>query len=141
MRRDYTNKKDADKFHTNLIKVMIKIAVLYRNEQFSDSEKNMASKLQQKVKMTAMTIVSFVEVDFTFDKYVLSKQINEARALMQQLIASHLTDKSKERVNSIFDQLGDTDFLEKLFTPGGPYKDSLDKITSRINDLIEDQVL
>lgn len=141
VRRDYSNKKEADKLHNNLIKVMIKIAILYRNDQFSASEKSIAEKLQTKIKMTAMTLVSFVEVDFTFDKYVLSTQINEARAMLQQLVANHLTEKSKERINSIFDQLGDTEFLEKLFEPNGPYADPLKKITLRINDLIEEGVL
>lgn len=141
IRRDYSSKKDSDKLHHNLIKVMIKVAVLHRNDQFTAAEKKLAEKLQFKTKTTAMTLVSFVEVDFTFDKYVLSKQINEGRAILQQLVAGHLTEKSKSRINSIFDQIGDTEFLEKLFEPDGPYKESLHKIVARINDLIEDNVL
>lgn len=141
VRRDYSNKKEAEKLHNNLIKVMIKVAVLHRNDQFSDSERKLAEALQTKTKMTAMTLVSFVEVDFTFDKYVLSTQINEGRALLQQLVANHLTEKSKGRINSIFDQLGDTEFLEKLFEPEGPYAESLQKMTARINDLIEEGIL
>lgn len=141
VRRQYSNKKDAEKLQNNLIKVMVKIALLHRNDRFSDAERKLAESLQLKTRTTAMTLVSFAEVDYTFDKYVLSKQMNEGRAILQQLVAAHLTEKSKCRINSVFDQLGDTEFLEMLFEPNGPYKDSLQKIVSRINDLIEEGIL
>ncbi|CAK8671808.1 tumor necrosis factor alpha-induced protein 8-like [Clavelina lepadiformis] len=135
------NKKETEKLVKNLIKVMIKVAVLQRNDQFTCDELKLADKMQQKTKMTAMTIVSFYEVDFTFDKYVLSKQINEQRAILQQLVASHLTPKSKDRINSVFDALGDTEFLESLFEPDSKYRPHLSKIALRLNELIDEGVL
>lgn len=120
---------------------MIKIAILHRNDCFSKTEKQFADQLQNKTRMAAMTMSSFCDVEFSCDKYFLSKQINDARVLLQQLLEPHVKEKSKERINSVFDQLGDTDFLETLFDPCGPYRSSLEKITIRINDLIEEKIL
>nr|CAB3267137.1 tumor necrosis factor alpha-induced protein 8-like [Phallusia mammillata] len=142
VRRQQTgNKKDAEKMLHNIIKVMIKVGVLEKNDRFSADEVKLAHKLQQKTKMAAMTIVSFYEVEFSFDKYVLSTQINEGRTILQQLVENHLTSKSKDRINSVFDILGDTEFLELLFEPNGNYKDSLAKIAIRLNELLDDGVL
>ena len=135
------NQKDAEKLLKNIIKVMIKIAVLQRNDQFTAEEKKLVDKLQMKTKTAAMTIVSFYEVDFTFDKYVLSKQINEGRTLLQQLIASHLSEKSKTRVNSIFDILGDAEFLEELFEQNGKFRPCLAKIAESLNGLLDENLI
>ncbi|XP_002131766.2 tumor necrosis factor alpha-induced protein 8 [Ciona intestinalis] len=135
------NKKLAEKMLKNIVKVMVKVGLLHRNDQFSADELKVLNKLQQKTKMTAMTIVSFYEVDFTFDKFVLSKQINEQRALLQQVVAKHVTEKSKGRINQIFDVIGETEFLEALFDPQGTYRPSLTKIAERINELLDSGVL
>jgi len=141
IRKMQTTGKEAEKLKKNIIKVMIKVAVLQRNEKFTADELELVNKLHQLTKTTAMTIVSFYEVDFTFDKYVLSKSINEGRAILQQLIASHLTEKSKSTVNSVFDVLGDTEFLEELYEPDGRFRPALGKITECLNGLIDDGIL
>ena len=141
IRKNQTSRKEAEKLMKNIIKVMIKVAVLQRNDKFTPEELKLVDKLQKLTKNTAMTIISFYEVDFTFDKYVLSKYINEGRAILQQLIASHLTEKSKSTVNSVFDILGDTEFLEELYNPDGKYRPALAKIAECLNGLIDKGVI
>jgi len=142
VRREQTgNKKDAEKMLHNIIKVMLKIGVLHKNERFAPTELKLADQLQQKTRMAAMTIVSFYEVDFTFDKFVLSKQINEGRVILQQLVEKHLTVKSKDRINAVFDILGDSEFLSALFDSAGPHRESLGKIVLRINELLDEGAL
>ena len=135
------NKKQAEKFLKTIVKLMIKVSVLQRKEMFSADEIKLVEKFQLLTRTTSMTIVSFYEVDFTFDKYVLSKQINEGRTVLQQLVAYHLSEKSKDKINSVFDVLGDPEFLEDLFEPSGKYRPSLSKIVDRLNQLIEDGVI
>jgi len=139
--KDYKSKKVAAKLVKDLMKIMIKIGLLQRNDSFSADEKRHAESLHQKTKHAALTIVSFYEVDFTFDKYVLSKQITDGRNLVHQLVTGHLKDKSKERINSTFDVLSDVDFLEKLFDSQGSYRPHLKVIAGRIKELIEEKVL
>ena len=66
------DKKEAEKIVKYLIKVTIKIAIAYRNDQFNNEELDLISEFKKKFKTLVMTITSFVEVDFTFDKHFLS---------------------------------------------------------------------
>ena len=134
-------KKDAERLLKNIIKVMVKLTVLEKNNQFSKEELGVADKLQKNTRLAAMTLISFYEVDFTFDKYVLSQQVNEQRNLIQSLVSAHLTEKSKHRINSVYDVLGDTEFLEKLFEPNSKYRPSIGVISSRLSQLLKDGVI
>lgn len=132
------SKKEASKLLKDLVKIIIKIAVLQRNDQFSEKELILAKKMHSKLKTTALTLVSFYEVDFTFDQYVLSTHVNELRGQIHALIEVHLQDKSKERVNNVFNTLGDTKFLAALFNKEGPHYVHLEKVAMCLKSLIEE---
>ena len=135
------NKKDAEKLLKNIVKVMVKVAVLNKNGKFTNDEQKQAVNLQQTTRIAAMTIISFCEVDFTFEKFVLSKQINQGRTHLQQLVSAHLQEKSKQRINSVFDVLGDPAFLEAIFEQNSKYRASLEKIALKLKGLLNDGVL
>ena len=56
------NKKEAEKIVKNIIKIVIKIAVLYRNNQFTSEEVKHAEKFKNKFHQAAMAVISFYEV-------------------------------------------------------------------------------
>ncbi|XP_015222879.1 tumor necrosis factor alpha-induced protein 8 isoform X2 [Lepisosteus oculatus] len=137
--KEYTqNKKDAEKITKNIIKIVIKLAVLFRNNQFNEEEIALMEKLKKKVHTLAMTVISFHQVDFTFDRNVLSKLLNECRELLHQIINRHLTTKSHGRVNNVFDHFSDCEFLAALYNPFGPYKPHLEKLCDGINKMLDD---
>ncbi|MBN3317977.1 TFIP8 protein, partial [Atractosteus spatula] len=137
--KEYTqNKKDAEKITKNIIKIVIKLAVLFRNNQFNEEEITLMEKLKKKVHTLAMTVISFHQVDFTFDRNVLSKLLNECRELLHQIINRHLTTKSHGRVNNVFDHFSDCEFLAALYNPFGPYKPHLEKLCDGINKMLDD---
>lgn len=55
----------------NIIKMVTKISLLARNEQFTPDELKLASEFQSKFRKTAMTVISFYEVDFSYDQKFL----------------------------------------------------------------------
>ena len=57
----------------NVIKIVTKIALLARNEQFAEEELQKASHFQQKFHKAAKTIISFHEVDFSYDQKFISQ--------------------------------------------------------------------
>uniref|UniRef100_A0A8C2YTZ9 Tumor necrosis factor alpha-induced protein 8 n=1 Tax=Chinchilla lanigera TaxID=34839 RepID=A0A8C2YTZ9_CHILA len=62
--KEYTqNKKEAERIIKNLIKTVIKLAILYRNNQFNQDELALMEKFKKKVHQLAMTVVSFHQVD------------------------------------------------------------------------------
>lgn len=137
--REFTqNKKEAEKITKNLIKIVIKLAVLFRNNQFNQEELELMEKFKKKVHGLAMTVVSFHQVDFTFDRNVLSKLLNECRELLHQIINRHLTVKSHGRVNIVFDHFSDCEFLAVLYNPFGPYKPHLLKLCDGVNKMLDE---
>ncbi|KAK2492033.1 hypothetical protein MC885_003756 [Smutsia gigantea] len=138
--KEYTqNKKEAEKIIKNLIKTVIKLAILYRNNQFNQDELALMEKFKKKVHQLAMTVVSFHQVDYTFDRNVLSRLLNECREMLHQIIQRHLTAKSHGRVNNVFDHFSDCDFLAALYNPFGNFKPHLQKLCDGINKMLDEE--
>ncbi|KAJ6664072.1 hypothetical protein lerEdw1_008287 [Lerista edwardsae] len=135
------NKKEAHKIMKDLIKVAMKIAILYRNRQFNPEELEIVEKFRKKLNQAAMTIVSFYEVEYTFDKNVLSGLLNECKDLIHELVERHLTARSHARINNVFNQFADVDFLTALYSLDGECRPHLKKICDGINKLLEEKTL
>lgn len=131
-------KKDADKILKYVIKTVVKVGILYRNDQFNADELKIAETFKQKFHSVAMTVVSFYTVDFTYDKQFLAHSVEECRELLQQLVKRHLTDKSKSRIDIIFETFCDSTLMDTIFTADGKYKDYMDKITTDMNTLMDE---
>jgi hypothetical protein len=135
-KRDTGSKKEAEKLLKDLIKIAVKIGVLYRNNQFTKADMKIAETFRSQFKMTAMTIVSFHEVDFTYDRQFLTNSLTEAKKSLHGLIESHLTQKSHGRVDHVFDYFSNGDLLDKLFQ-NDAYKDVRTQMAEGLNKLIE----
>jgi len=131
-------KKDADKILKYTIKTVVKIGILYRNDQFNAEELKVAESFKQKFHSVSMTVVSFYTVDFTYDKQFLAHSVEECRELLQELVKRHLTDKSKARIDIIFETFNDPTLMDLLFTGDGKYKDFMDKVTADMNTLMDE---
>ena len=111
---------------------------MYRNDQFSEEEIKMAQSFKQKFNSLTMTVISFWEVDFTYDQKFVTTSIEECRKLLQDIIARHLTDKSKGRVDLVFNTLGEPDFLNTVFKKQDPIKSHMDSIVQDLHKLIDE---
>lgn len=56
------NKSEAQKVIKDLIKIAVKIGLLFRNNRFSTEELGVATEFKKKLHMGAMTAISFYEV-------------------------------------------------------------------------------
>uniref|UniRef100_H3AH68 TNF alpha induced protein 8 like 3 n=3 Tax=Latimeria chalumnae TaxID=7897 RepID=H3AH68_LATCH len=140
--KEYTrNKKETHKIMKNLIKVALKVGILYRNNQFNQEELEIVEKFKKKLNQTAMTAVSFYEVEYTFDKSVLAGLLNECKELLHELVTGHLTPKSLGRINNVFNHFADVEFLTALYNIDGDYRPYLKKICEGVNKLLDEGVL
>uniref|UniRef100_A0A8C2VNH2 TNF alpha induced protein 8 like 3 n=1 Tax=Chinchilla lanigera TaxID=34839 RepID=A0A8C2VNH2_CHILA len=140
--KEYTrNKKEAHKIMKDLIKVAIKIGILYRNNQFNQEEVAMVEKFRKKLNQTAMTMVSFYEVEYTFDRNVLSTLLHECQDLVHGLVQRHLTPRTHGRINHVFNHFADLEFLSALYRLDGDCRPSLKRICEGINKLLDEKVL
>lgn len=60
-------------------------------------------------------MISYHDVAFTFDQAYLSNILLECKDLLQKMIARHLTDKSKNRVDNVYNFYGDGERLNKVY--------------------------
>ncbi|XP_066538482.1 tumor necrosis factor, alpha-induced protein 8-like protein 2 B [Hoplias malabaricus] len=132
------NRSEAQKVIKDLIKVVVKIAVLFRHNRFSEEELSLAQTFKKKLHQGAMTAISFHEVEFTFDKAVMSEILTSCRDMVLKLVDAHLTAKSKGRINHVFNHYSDVELLTKLYNPEGPFKSHLSKICKGLNKLLEE---
>ncbi len=63
------NKTEAQKVIKDLVKIAVKIGVLFRNNRFSTEELGVAQDFKKKLHQGAMTAISFYEVHFNFITY------------------------------------------------------------------------
>ena len=131
------NKKEAEKLIKNIIKVVIKLAVLHRNGLFSPEEVKQAERFKSKFRMAGMAIISFYEVDFSYDRNYLTAAFNESHKCLQFIVSKHLTDKSMARIDSVFSFFSNELFLDTIFKSDSGYRDILGRIVTDLNKAIE----
>lgn len=131
------NKKEAEKLVKNIIKIVVKIGILARNDQFSQDDVKQANQLRSKFTTIVKTVISFYEVDFSFDKNFLTSNINDCRALLKKLVKEHLTDKSIGRIDHVLDFFSDGVFLEEMFKKDSKYRPQLKAIIEDMNKALE----
>ena len=137
------NKKDSEKTTKNIIKISIKLGMLLRGEKFSDEEKESLLKIQKNLRNVAKTLISFYELDYTYDKAFIIKYLSELETLLKNLITNHLTDKSVARVEQIFGVVKTPDFLDSVYVPkkNVEMRDIMGKVVIDLNKCIEAEVL
>ncbi|XP_069584851.1 tumor necrosis factor alpha-induced protein 8-like protein 2 [Ranitomeya imitator] len=137
--KEYTkNKAESQKVIKNLIKIAVKIGVLYRHNRFSPEELVLAEDFKNKLHNGAMTAISFYEVEFTYEKEVLPGILTECKNLLLRLVDKHLTPKSHGRIQHVFNHFANKEMLSELYDPNGSMKPHLQKICQGMNKLIDD---
>ncbi|XP_033957841.1 tumor necrosis factor, alpha-induced protein 8-like protein 2 B [Pseudochaenichthys georgianus] len=132
------NKTEAQKVIKDLVKIAVKIGLLFRNNRFSTEELGIATDFKKKLHQGAMTAISFYEVDFTFDNGVMSELLTSCRDLLLKLVNTHLTPKSHNRISHVFNHYSDPELLTKLYDPSGTFRPNLTKICKGLDKLMED---
>ena len=135
------SKKITDKLLKDLIKTVIKIGILYRNEQFTQEELNLADQFKKKFRTLAMTVISFHDLDFSFDKSYICSNLMDCSTMLKQLVENHLTEKSLGRIDNVFTYYGAPEFMEEVFKPTSHLRPTLTKLVEDLNKLLEEHVL
>lgn len=137
------NKKESEKTTRNIIKISIKLGMLQRGEKFSTEEKDSLIQIQKNLRAVAMTLISFYQVDFTYDRNFVIKYLTELEKLLKNLIGAHLTDKSVGRVEQIFGVVKTPEFLDSVYVPKKniEMREIMGKVVSDLNCCLEAGIL
>nr|CAH7764364.1 unnamed protein product [Callosobruchus chinensis] len=131
------NKKEAEKLVKNIIKVVIKLGVLHRNGMLSDDEIKQAERFKSRFRNVGMAIISFYEVDFSYDRNYLTQSFRESQKCLETIVSRHLTDKTMSRVDSVFSFFSNETFLDTVFRRDSEYREILGKIVHDLNKAID----
>eukprot|EP00043_Microstomoeca_roanoka_P016972 m.175982 g.175982 ORF g.175982 m.175982 type:complete len:198 (-) comp16552_c14_seq1:399-992(-) len=138
--RESGDDKVAKKVIKDLIKILVKLGLLFNKSQFNSKELALLEDFRKRTKHGALTLISYHEVAFTFDQQYLANVFRECRDLLQKVIARHLTDKSKGRVDNVFSYYGDGDRLARLYNDE-KFADIRAKAMATLSKIVEENVL
>ena len=130
--RNYSGKKDADKLLKSIIKTIVKMGILYKNELFTDHELKLIDDFRNRFHSLAKSIITLYEVDFKFDRAVLTRMCGECQDLTHKIISTHLTPKSHARIDFVYNFVSDLPFLEYSFNPSSTVNRAI------IKEVVED---
>ena len=137
------NKKESEKTTQNIIKITIKLGVLLRGDKFSSEEKESLLKIQRNLNTICKTLISFFEVDHTYERSFVIKYLTDLETLLKTLISKHLTEKSVSRVEQIFGVVKTPEFLDSIYVPkkNVEMRKIMAKVVKDMNSCIEAGVL
>lgn len=134
------NKKLAESILNDIIKVIVKIGILVKNEQLSGEEIKNCDNFRQSFHLFTKSALSFFEIEYTFDLKHLQKLLVSCRSYMHDIIRGHLTDKSKNRVDNVFNFFTESKFLEEIFR-NAKYSSIMKVIFEDARKLVDDGLL
>nr|CAG4638813.1 EOG090X0GLS [Cyclestheria hislopi] len=136
--KTYTqNKKESEKIVKNIIKIVVKVGLLAKSEQFNQEKLKTATEFQKKFHSAAKTIISFHEVDFSYDQKFLSQMLNDCHVMLKQIVENHLTDKSLGRIEMVFNFFSNPNFLDAIFKKNSEYTEIMSRIVSDMHGVMD----
>ncbi|XP_015186641.1 PREDICTED: tumor necrosis factor alpha-induced protein 8-like protein isoform X1 [Polistes dominula] len=131
------DKKQPEKVLKNIVKLSIKVGLLQRNQQLGPADDAKLVEIRTALRAVAMAVVSFYELEFSFDKAYLTRSLERCRSAIQGLIKPHLTDKSQDRCDQVFDFLRNPEFLDAVFRQDSEHRPILGMLVSDINKALD----
>ncbi|XP_039291322.1 tumor necrosis factor alpha-induced protein 8-like protein isoform X2 [Nilaparvata lugens] len=132
------SKKEAENIVKNIIKIVIKIGILYRNGQFDNEEALWAVHFKKRFRSAAMAIISFHEVDFSYDRPYLLTAIKESQAALRCLVQNHLTDKSLSRIDLVYNFFLNPAFFDAIFKRHSDFSPLLARFVTDLNRSLDE---
>lgn len=130
-----SDKKKAEKLMKDTVKIVVKIGVLERANKL---DKQISYKTSTTLKNAVMTLISFAEVQFSFDKSLAEKKMQDLCADLHSLLKSaSCQQKTHDRVDNIFSVLGCGEFLNKFYVGDEKYLNLRKRLTDHLNYAVE----
>ncbi|KAI5695696.1 hypothetical protein M8J76_011939 [Diaphorina citri] len=137
--KTYTNnKKQSEKIIKTLIKIIIKTTLLVKNHQFSSTELTTCETLKAKFHTLLMSLISFYEVDFSYDAAYLIRQLTTLRSQLAGLLQRHLTSKNLTNLDNLFAFVSQKPFLDAIFDKSDErFRPAMSRVVADLNILLD----
>lgn len=77
-------------------------------------------------------------MDFSYDRNYMITVLAECRASIRHLVQNHLTEKSLNRVDSVFNFFSNTDFLDEIFKKNSVHRELMGHIVEDMNRALDE---
>lgn len=132
------NKKQSEKIIKTLIKIIIKTTLLVKNHQFSSTELTTCETLKAKFHTLLMSLISFYEVDFSYDAAYLIRQLTTLRSQLAGLLQRHLTSKNLTNLDNLFAFVSQKPFLDAIFDKSDErFRPAMSRVVADLNILLD----
>jgi hypothetical protein len=111
------SKSETKQVMRPLIKTAAKFGVILRNNGLDEEQKAFARSVKSQLRTTSLTFISFVRMDYTYDRQFLIDSLIQCQQNMRRCAAGVLSEKSHERINFVFSKLTDPKLLDAAFSP------------------------
>lgn len=142
--KSYTKSKDeAKKTVKNLIKIAVKIGMLQKGEKFNNQEQDSLREIRKNLRTIAMTMISFYQVDHSYDRQFIIKYLTDLENVLKTLIKPHLTENSVGRVDQVFSLFKTPDLLDSLYVhnKNPEVREIMGRVVEDLNECIESGAL
>ena len=125
-----SGKDAAHEVKKNMVKIVVKVALLLKNDLLAKEEIEVLRSLRKKLVTTVNMMITFEETPFTYDGEFLQESFHECRDLCVKVVAKHLTEKSVYRTNYLFNYFANPEVTKMLFCDPKFKKNQKDVVTS-----------
>jgi transcription termination factor NusB len=108
------------------------MGILYKNDLFNEQQLKLIDEFRNRFHSLAKSIITLYQVDFKFDRSVLTRMCIECQELTHKIISTHLTQKSHARIDYVFNYVSNIQFLEDSFNPNSTINRAI------IKEIVED---
>ncbi|MFH4975494.1 hypothetical protein AB6A40_002203 [Gnathostoma spinigerum] len=135
--KHYYSKAVSEKVVKNMIKIVMKLGLLARYDQFTEDEQPQLTSFQQQLHTLSLTVISFGTVPFSYDRIHLLRLMQGALAELLPIVRRHLSEKSVGRIQMVFDHISKPAVLDGLFNMNSEHSALRDQMLSDLELLID----
>ena len=110
-----TDKTFAKKIISYILKITVKVMIAIRNNQLNKEEMDLVADLGKQETSLLKTIISFIEVNFTYDANYLTDRIEDLHQTLFGVLQRHCKPKTRSKIEFIFTELSDKQRLGNIF--------------------------
>ncbi|XP_029654038.1 tumor necrosis factor alpha-induced protein 8-like protein [Octopus sinensis] len=130
------SKSFSESIIKDIMKLIIKIGILDRSGKLNDNDYDCLDHCRVVLEKIVQACSGFLIIDYTYNYEYLVERFRDLENGFSLLIGRHLSDRSKCRLDHIFEALTDQTFLDDCFMPNKPLRELFTNILYQLKELV-----
>lgn len=133
-----TNQKEVKALMGSVVKTIGKLGVVAKQRDLTEEQLVLARTAKQQFYKIALTIISFVRTDYTYNQAYLSQMLRDCEQTLCECVTEMLSSKSVGRINNVFGTLCEPRLMDSLFSLNATaeQRNSLLELTTSLESMV-----